>query len=101
MTDNLIPSPPSEKGNNTETGNDSPGKEHAPKPKDKLDSSQRSDQEQGLNGAQWVGFFSDLFVILWMWSDLIVCHDFGRLIFLLIALFVAHGILAYFIFRSL
>jgi hypothetical protein len=101
MADNLIPSPPSEKGSNGQSGNDSPGKEHASKPEDKLDSSQGNEQEQGLNRAKWAGFFGDIFVILWIWSDLIICRDYARLIFLLAALLVAHGILAYFIFRSL
>jgi hypothetical protein len=54
-----------------------------------------------LTQLEWGGFFGDVFVILWVWSDLIACRDFNRLVFLFAALVVAHGVLCIFISKIL
>jgi len=55
----------------------------------------------GLTTLEWGGFFADLYVTLWVWSDLIGCHDIKRLVFLLATIFVAHGVLCYFLSKIL
>jgi hypothetical protein len=54
-----------------------------------------------LSKTEWSAFSGELFVILWIWSDLVGTSSLNRLIFLCIALFVAHGVLSVFLSKLL
>jgi hypothetical protein len=86
MSDDL-PSPTPEKSGDEKSADKTTGDERNGKP----------DEKFKLTQLEWGGFFGDIFVILWVWSDLIACHDFDRLVFLFAALVVAHGVLCIFI----
>lgn len=88
---------PEKDGDHQSTANN-PADKKAAEPKKKFQLPKRKTQKNsGLTKLEWGGFFVDIYVTLWIWSDLIACHDIKRLIFLLAAVFVAHGVLCYFL----
>lgn len=101
MSDDL-PSAIPEKGGDSKTVAQKPTDKEAAKPKKKFQPPKRKAKKKSrLTGLEWGGFFVDLYVTLWVWSDLIVCRDIKRLVFLLATVFVAHGVLCYFISKFL
>jgi membrane protein implicated in regulation of membrane protease activity len=103
MAEQLKSPAPENGGDNQGTGNN-PADKEAAEPKKKFQPPKRKARKNSrLTGLEWGGFFVDIYVTLWVWSDLIACHDIKRLVFLLAAVFVAHGVLCYFlskIFKS-
>lgn len=93
---NLIPPPTSEKSGDKKPGNGSATNKQESHPETKLKATQFYTRMTQL---EWGGFLVDFYVILWIWSDFIECHDFSRIIFLFAALLVAHGVLCYFLFK--
>src|ERR1017187_4756296 len=102
MADELIPSSTPNDGGDQKSAADDSGHKHDSEPKKEF-SPTNSDRVEhaGLTKLEWGGFFVDLYVTLWIWSDLVGCHDIKRLMFLLAAILVAHGVLCYFFFKIL
>jgi hypothetical protein len=97
MADTLPSAAPENGGDNQGAAN-YPADKEAAEPKKKFQPPKRKARKDSkLTGLEWGGFFADIYVTLWVWSDLIACHDIKRLIFLLAAVFVAHGVLCYFL----
>jgi hypothetical protein len=94
-----LPSSTPEKGGDDKAAANASRNEHDGKPSKKFNpADMRGKRKKSrLTQLEWGGFFGDIFVILWVWSDLIACRDFNRLIFLLAALVVAHGVLCLFL----
>jgi hypothetical protein len=101
MADDL-PHPTPEKGGDDQPTANNANNEHGGQPKNKLNpTNSRIKERAGLTTLEWGGFFADLYVTLWVWSDLVGCRDIKRLIFLLATVFVAHGVLCYFVSKIL
>jgi hypothetical protein len=98
MSDKLNPSSTPEKNGNNKPAANKPVDKSKDQSKKKFNPAQkRTRKNSRLTGPEWGGFFVDIYVTLWVWSDLIACHDIKRICFLLPAVFVAHGVLCYFI----
>jgi hypothetical protein len=97
MNEKLISQVPENGGDKQGTTNN-PADKETNAPKNKLRPSKRKAcKNPRLTGFEWGGFFVDLYVTLWVWSDLVACQEIIRLAFLMATVFVAHGVLCYFI----
>jgi hypothetical protein len=103
MGDGLPSSTPEKSGDNKATTN-AASNENDGKPEEKLNPTQtQKGKKSRLTKLEWGGFFVDLYVTLWIWSDLVGCLEIKKLSFLIATIFVAHGVLCYFlskIFKS-
>src|SRR4051794_39330509 len=97
MADDLPPATPIVSGDKQSPTNASSHKQ-GEQPKEELNPSNLKKRKRKLlTRGERIGFWGDVFVILWIWSDLAGSHGLTRLILLCLTLSVAHGVICYFL----